>query len=105
MDVSKILKAANTFYLVCKANDPGGSDGNLFTNWVDDGALEDEDDVKAYSDEELHDRFMQMLEQYSKKKEDKKDLSSITPKSDEIPELTRDMKRTFFGVDLADAKK
>lgn len=91
----KIAKFAHV-YLICTAEDPGGADGNLLTNYVDDGM--DENDVSPYSDEELHDRFQKLLELYENKKQ--KGLKGITPESDEIPELIKDMGRTFFGVDF-----
>lgn len=70
--------------------------------WADDG--EDENDISMYSDEELYDRFKKLLELYEKKKQDQ-NMKGITPESDEIPELTKDMGRAFFGVDLGYASK
>lgn len=65
---------------------------------------QDENDVSLYSDEELHERFKKLLEQFEKKNP-KRDLKGITLESDEIPELTEDMGREFFGVDLGSASK
>lgn len=105
MNASKITKFVNSYLLFCTAGEnPGGADGNLLTNWVDDGEIEDENDISLYSDEELHERFKKLLE-YFEKKNPTRNLKGITPESDEIPELTREMSRDFFGVDLGSSSK
>jgi len=37
MDVPRISKAVDTYVAVVLAYSPRGEDGNLLTNWVDDG--------------------------------------------------------------------
>jgi len=52
MDVPKITSFVDQYLTALGALPPGGADGNLLTNYVDDGETEKEEECSESSEEE-----------------------------------------------------